>query len=283
MIGSVRGTSGTHDRLPPGEWVRKHLFSNRHNSVITVVLGPADLIVGFWRFFAFVFVNARWNPVVSNLTLFMIGRFPRTTETISVAHRRPGAIWSGAIGLAWGSGSRRRQVPCGPGRLPYRRGPALTRVERYWASARRSSASSWRVANRRPVAARHRGVWSSGQACSCSDRGSPDQLGLGWWAASPSSGCFGYQMVSGFYGIGMDLAGASSRDRGRLATWYGPTGPMLRRDAHRAILATVHLPGAASCVYTITDLEGSGGIVGRGSTSTSGSGRRRRRCPSRLG
>lgn len=64
------------EKLPPGEWVRKRLFSSAGNGIVTVVLGLLTIYFGY-RFFRFVLVTGRWEPVQENLELFMIGTFSR--------------------------------------------------------------------------------------------------------------------------------------------------------------------------------------------------------------
>jgi general L-amino acid transport system permease protein len=61
--------------LTPGEWVRRNLFSNWWNSVLTVVTGAFVLYVAF-RLLRFVFVSADWAVFKANLRVYMVGRFP---------------------------------------------------------------------------------------------------------------------------------------------------------------------------------------------------------------
>ncbi|HSM45521.1 MAG TPA: hypothetical protein VK969_10940 [Acidimicrobiia bacterium] len=66
-------------RLPPQStttpvnWVRERLFPNVASGIVTLVLLPVLLYVGY-RVFLFLFVNGRWEAVTRNLTLFMQGR-----------------------------------------------------------------------------------------------------------------------------------------------------------------------------------------------------------------
>lgn len=64
------------ENLPPQEWLRKNLFSNWYDSVITIVLA-VGLSYATYRTLRWVFVTAEWEIVRSTLTLAMIGRFPR--------------------------------------------------------------------------------------------------------------------------------------------------------------------------------------------------------------
>ena len=59
-----------------GDWARRNLFRTWFDSVVTVV---AAIVIGYvlYRLGRFVFVTGRWDIVQSNLTLFMVGRYPR--------------------------------------------------------------------------------------------------------------------------------------------------------------------------------------------------------------
>jgi general L-amino acid transport system permease protein len=60
----------------PGDWMRRNLFRTWVDGVVTVI---ASLVIGYvlYRLGRFVFVSGRWEIVQSNLTLFMVGRYPR--------------------------------------------------------------------------------------------------------------------------------------------------------------------------------------------------------------
>jgi general L-amino acid transport system permease protein len=57
-------------------WMRRNLFANRRDTVLTVI---AAAVVGFllYRLLRFVFVTGRWEVVRANLSLFLVGRYPR--------------------------------------------------------------------------------------------------------------------------------------------------------------------------------------------------------------
>jgi general L-amino acid transport system permease protein len=116
------------ESLTPRQWLRKRLFNNWYNSALTVVIG-AGVLFGAWKLANFVFITARWTPVIDNLTLFMVGSFPRE-ELWRVAAQV--LIWSGAVGLGWGAavaGAKYRAVQAG---MEYEEEPGLARVRRYW-------------------------------------------------------------------------------------------------------------------------------------------------------
>jgi general L-amino acid transport system permease protein len=60
----------------PGDWVRRNLFRTWVDGVVTVI---ASLVICYvlYRLGRFVLVTGRWEIVRRNLTLFMVGRYPR--------------------------------------------------------------------------------------------------------------------------------------------------------------------------------------------------------------
>lgn len=63
-------------RIDPVRWIRVNLFSSPLNSLLTLVFAPL-LLSAAWRFFRFLTVTARWDIVETNLTLYIVGAFPR--------------------------------------------------------------------------------------------------------------------------------------------------------------------------------------------------------------
>lgn len=63
-------------RTDPVGWVRDNLFSTVWNTLLTVVFAPL-MAITVWRFGRFLFATARWEIVERNLTLYMVGAFPR--------------------------------------------------------------------------------------------------------------------------------------------------------------------------------------------------------------
>ena len=82
----------------PVAWVRKHLFSTWYNILLTL-LGVWLLYVILKPAIQWATTKARWGVIEANLTLFMIGTYPR--EQI-------GRVWlsifilAALIGLSWG-------------------------------------------------------------------------------------------------------------------------------------------------------------------------------------
>ncbi len=78
-------------------WVRKNLFRTWYDSLITLVFGGLSLYL-LYRAILFVFFNARWEIISSNLKLLMIGRWPSDhILTVSVAIIIL-AFWGGLVG-----------------------------------------------------------------------------------------------------------------------------------------------------------------------------------------
>lgn len=63
-------------RTDPVRWVRSNLFSSPMNAALTLGLAPLMGLVA-WRFLRFIAVTARWDIVETNLTLYVVGAFPR--------------------------------------------------------------------------------------------------------------------------------------------------------------------------------------------------------------
>lgn len=240
------------DRLPPGRWVRTRLFGNWHNSIITIVLVPLVAALG-WRFFSFLFLNARWDPVVSNLTLFMVGRFPRD-ETWRIVVQL--VLWSSAFGLAWGTavaGARARATRAG---LPYREDSLLTRARRSWALLAVVGLFLAMTRTIGPLLV-FVGVVATGVGLQrVVRRLPPEHLALGWSAVAVA-GVAGFQVVSGFYGsgwvwMGIPLAAAAAH-LVRSRPWEDR-----RRERLVRIGVVVGVLAAVFVVYAVVDHRGVG-------------------------
>lgn len=240
------------DRLPAGAWVRTHLFGSRHNAVITIVLVP---LTGFmlWRFIAFLFFNARWDPVVSNLTLFMIGRFPREETWRIIAQL---LLWSGAFGLAWGTAVAGARVRAARAGLPYREDSVLTRARRSWALLAVVGLFLAMSRTFGPLLV-FAGVLVVGTGLQrLAARIPSEHLALGWSAVAVC-GVGGFQVVSGFYGsgwlwMGIPLAAAVAH-LVRSRTWADA-----RRERLVRWTVIVLALAAVYAVYAVVDHRGVG-------------------------
>ncbi|HEX9762516.1 MAG TPA: amino acid ABC transporter permease [Acidimicrobiia bacterium] len=185
------------EKLPPRQWVRRHLFNNWYNTAITVLL---LLVLGYggYRFLLFLFVNGRWAPVRQNLTLFMVGRFPRSELWRVVAQL---IIWSGALGLAWGAaiaGARFRAAQTG---VPYREDPVLARVRRYWGLLALLLLMLLLTESVGPLIVAI-GAIAAGAIMQWAGTRVPGQYSDLLWALVGMLAVGGYQIVSGFHGNG---------------------------------------------------------------------------------
>jgi general L-amino acid transport system permease protein len=112
----------------PRTWVRENLFNSRFNSALTVVFG-ALLAWAAYRALRFVFVTAEWDIVRRNLTLLMVGRFPRDELWRPVASLFAVAA---TIGLAAGAAATvAAEEAVRAGRPPVR-DTWQGRARRYW-------------------------------------------------------------------------------------------------------------------------------------------------------
>jgi general L-amino acid transport system permease protein len=63
-------------RTDPVRWVHRNLFSSPSNALLTLLFAPLMLLL-VWRSFRFLLVTARWEIIERNLTLYVVGAFPR--------------------------------------------------------------------------------------------------------------------------------------------------------------------------------------------------------------
>jgi len=63
-------------KVAPARWARTNLFSSPLNTLLTLVFAPLMALLA-WRFIRFLTVTARWDIVETNLTLYIVGAFPR--------------------------------------------------------------------------------------------------------------------------------------------------------------------------------------------------------------
>jgi len=182
-------------RIPPGQWLKKNLFNTWYNALLTILLSGLILFLAY-QAFEFVFLNGRWSPITANLTLFMIGRFPRDEQWRLVAQI---VLWSAAAGLAWGAavaGAKLRAVQMG---IPYVDDSGLKKVRRYWALILLiivllfASSTIW------PLVLTLSSLATGAVIYQGSSRISGQYAAL-MWAGVAVLGVFGYQIVSGFEG-----------------------------------------------------------------------------------
>ena len=202
---TVAETRERQPKLPPGEWVKKNLFNNWYNSAITVILGLAIIVSGY-LILRFVFVTARWAPVIENLTLFLVGRFPRSAADNQLWRVVAQVIiWSGAMGLAWGasvSGAKFRAMQAG---VEYTEDKVLARIRRYWSLIALVVLLLVIAKTFGPVLVVLAAL-GVGVGLQMIGARIPGQHAGVTWAGVAFLGVLGYQIVSGFVGTGWHLA-----------------------------------------------------------------------------
>ena len=63
-------------RVAPARWAKDNLFAAPFNALLTLIFAPLVAVVAWW-FLRFLAVRARWEIVETNLTLYIVGAFPR--------------------------------------------------------------------------------------------------------------------------------------------------------------------------------------------------------------
>ena len=100
-------TTAPARRSRAARWARRNLFRTPLDSIITIVFGSIA-VFSIFRGILFVFVNARWEIIDTNLKLLLVGRWP-ADELIRIAVAVVVfAVWAGVIaGLIVGRRTRR--------------------------------------------------------------------------------------------------------------------------------------------------------------------------------
>jgi general L-amino acid transport system permease protein len=240
------------ETLTPAQWLRKRLFNNWYNTLLTLVLLPLVAYLA-WRFFAFAVLNARWDPVRRNLTLLMVGRYPRDEMWRIVAQI---VIWSSAVGLAWGAAVAGAKARARRSGLPYREDPVLAKVRRYWAVLLLVGLFLAMIETWGPLLVV---VASLGSAAVLQVLGArtPGRYVAYLWFAVAVLAVAGFQIVSGFYGsgwlwMGVPVALAAARFVGHLPGPSDRARRLLRLGAAAVVLVAAYL------VYAAVDHRGVG-------------------------
>ncbi len=92
-------------QVSPSVWLRKNLFNTWYNGLATVIAVVVGAILIYYAG-RFVFVTGQWEAVRKNLTLLMVGIFPRNEQWRLVAQMY---IMASALGLVWGTVTARGQ------------------------------------------------------------------------------------------------------------------------------------------------------------------------------
>ena len=116
-------------RISPSAWLRKNLFNTWYNGLATVIAVVVGAILIYYGG-RFIFVTGQWEAVRKNLTLLMVGIFPRNEQWRLVAQMY---IVASALGLAWGTVTARSQDRTADTGVTAHRPTPLDLLRRYWA------------------------------------------------------------------------------------------------------------------------------------------------------
>ncbi len=114
--------------VSPNVWLRKNLFNTWYNSLITVVAAILGVMLIYYGA-RFVFVTGQWEAVRKNLTLLMMGLFPRSEQWRLVVQMY---IVASALGLAWGTITAKSQDQAQETGVATQRPSAVDLLRRYW-------------------------------------------------------------------------------------------------------------------------------------------------------
>jgi general L-amino acid transport system permease protein len=115
-------------QTPAVRWARENLFSNWYNTLFTLIFGVLFLWAGF-SLIRWVLFRAEWEIVRVNLTLFMVGQFPR--EELA-------RVWisnyliAGAIGVMAGAAAASAAAVAREAGLPFTPSTPRDWLRRFW-------------------------------------------------------------------------------------------------------------------------------------------------------
>ena len=115
-------------RVSPSTWLGKNLFNNWYNTLITVVAVVVGAILLFYGG-RFILVTGQWEAVRKNLTLLMMGVYPRNEQWRLVAQMY---LVASALGLAWGTVTARSHDQAEDTGVAAQRPSLLDLLRRYW-------------------------------------------------------------------------------------------------------------------------------------------------------
>lgn len=112
----------------PAEWAKRNLFDSWWSGLITVVLAPIILYLGY-RGLRFLFVTGRWEAVQVNLTLFMMGTFPNGEQWRLIAQL---LLFALAFGVGLGTSTASSEDRAQDAGVVFERGTVLQALGRMW-------------------------------------------------------------------------------------------------------------------------------------------------------
>lgn len=121
-------TSTVRRESPAARWAKENLFSNWYNTLLTLIFGAIFLWAGF-NLFRWIFFRAEWEIVRVNLTLFMVGQFPREElPRIWVSNY----LLASAIGIMVGANTASAAASAKEAGLPFVRSKPRDWIQRFW-------------------------------------------------------------------------------------------------------------------------------------------------------
>lgn len=116
-----------NEKLPPGEWLKKNLFSSLGNTLLTLLLLTLAVYLTY-EAITYV-IDSEWQIIRTNLALFMIGRFPRDE-----LWRQWASLYLvlGAIGFTSAAIARTAHNLAIEQELPTEREGLVSLVRRFW-------------------------------------------------------------------------------------------------------------------------------------------------------
>lgn len=121
-------TSPLRRESPAVRWAKENLFSNWYNTLLTMVFGALFVWAAF-TLVRWIFFRADWEIVRVNLTLFMVGQFPREElPRIWVSNY----LLAGAVGVMVGATTASAAAAAKEAGLPFVRSKPRDWIRRFW-------------------------------------------------------------------------------------------------------------------------------------------------------
>ena len=109
-------------------WAKENLFSNWYNTLFTFLFGGLFIWAGYSAI-RWVFFSAEWEIVEANLTLFMLGRFPREElARVWISNY----LMAGAIGLMAGAAAASAAAAAKEAGLAFVQSRPRDWIQRFW-------------------------------------------------------------------------------------------------------------------------------------------------------
>lgn len=138
-------------------WIRKNLFNNWYNSILTVI-GLYIIVVAVRGIYEYVFTIADWTPVTANTVLYLTGQYPTdqlwrigvVALTVSLLLGLSWSRWGSLIrgfAITWGVGLAILAILPVPSEVAVERTAGLTGIELDEYTTRIALQRIWLIAN----------------------------------------------------------------------------------------------------------------------------------------